>query len=167
MILRFRDLSVDEGVTISAHSAIVAEKASVWWGWWKKQGEKVPVEIFQAFASEAKKSGGLEIYLFDTGTLSLFKTTLIDIYWDAKGDFTATPDTAQTPPYYGTSTYLAWFRLGKIEKVEEGEAFLKNWSYVRVDEFFDTNRSIFSDFYDKQISSFLELKHPGTNHMVY
>jgi hypothetical protein len=160
MILRFRDLSVNPGQTIATHSAIVADKGWVWWGWWKKQGERVPWALFQAFDRRAREiPPSFEIYLFDTGTLSLFKTVLLDIVWNSKGDFIATPDIEYTPDYYGKSTYLAWYKLGPIERVDDGELFLRNWSYVRVDEFFETNESIFSDFYGKQISSYLELKH--------
>ena len=156
MILRFRDLSTDTGQTIATHSAIIHDKGSVWWGWWKKQGEKIPWALFQTFARAAP----FEIYLFDTGTLSLYKTVLLDIIWDSKGSFIAdSPDANLTPDYYGKSTYLTWFRFKQIKPVSNGAAFLRDWSYVRVDEFFETNKSIFLDFYDKQISSYLELKH--------
>lgn len=74
MILRFRDLSVDLGGTVKEHSAIIDKAGCAWWGWWKKQGEKVPVATFQGFAAGLHGTP-LEIYLFDTGTLSLFKTT--------------------------------------------------------------------------------------------
>jgi hypothetical protein len=107
MILRFRDLSTNTGQTIATHSAIVHDKGSVWWGCWKKQGEKIPWALFQTFARHAQDSVPFEIYLFDTGTLALYKTTLLDIAWDSKGGFTATPDPNLTPEYYGKSTYLA------------------------------------------------------------
>ncbi|HUP81252.1 MAG TPA: metallophosphoesterase, partial [Pirellula sp.] len=35
---------------------------------------------------------------------------------------------------------------------------LQNWSYVRVDEFFQTKKSVFDEFYDKQLASFTELR---------
>jgi hypothetical protein len=38
------------------------------------------------------------------------------------------------------------------------ETELKKWSYVRVDEFFETKKSIFDAFYDKQLASFKELR---------
>lgn len=160
MILRFRDLSVNTGQTIATHSAIADGKGSVWWGWWNKKGEKIPWAVFQDFARRSQRSPPFEIYLFDTGTFSLYKTELLDIAWDSRGGFIATPDADLTPDYYGRSTsYLAWYKLGQIERIDDGEAFLRGWSYVRVDEFFETGKSIFSDFYGKQISSFLELKH--------
>ena len=116
--------------------------------------------MFQDFARRSQRSPPFEIYLFDTGTFSLYKTELLDIAWDSRGGFIATPDADLTPDYYGRSTsYLAWYKLGQIERIDDGEAFLRGWSYVRVDEFFETGKSIFSDFYGKQISSFLELKH--------
>lgn len=157
MILRFRDLSVAAGHTIKEHSEIIAAKGGVWWGWWKKQGEKVPVATFQALAKQDALPR--EVFLFDTGSSSLYRATLLDIHWSAKGEFIPTPDADRTPAYYGNVSYLAWFRFGTIEPVPDGEQLLRGYSYCRVDEFFETNRSIFQDFYGKQISSFVELTH--------
>jgi len=67
--------------------------------------------------------------------------------------------TGQATPDYGDSRYLAWYKLTEITTEPLPEDFLKGWSYVRVDEFFEGSRSIFVDFYDKQIFSFMELKY--------
>jgi len=35
---------------------------------------------------------------------------------------------------------------------------LENWSYVRIDDFFETKKSAFEEFYNKQLASFKELR---------
>jgi hypothetical protein len=87
MVLRFRDLSTDQGETISLHKAIIENKGYVWWGWWKKQGETIPLEVFTAFSRSIKEHGALVIYLFDTGTLNLFRAQLDGIAWDQAVQF--------------------------------------------------------------------------------
>jgi 3',5'-cyclic AMP phosphodiesterase CpdA len=69
-----------------------------------------------------------------------------------------TPERVATPNYYGDSRYFAWFKLTDINDAPIDESELKSWSYVQVDEFFDTRKSIFEAFYNKQISSFAELR---------
>jgi 3',5'-cyclic AMP phosphodiesterase CpdA len=70
----------------------------------------------------------------------------------------ATPERTATPNYYGDAHYLAWFKLESIEDSELSENELQNWSYVQIDEFFDTKKSAFHEFYDKQLTSFKELR---------
>jgi hypothetical protein len=142
MVLRFRDLSTDQGETIRQHTTIIQDKGYVWWGWWKKQGETVPLEAFTHFSKQIRERGPIEIYLFDTGTLSLFRARLAGISWDPAIQFILTPEKECTPGYYGESKYLAWFKLACIEQINESEAFIRGWSYVRVDEFFETRKSI-------------------------
>ena len=151
MILRFRDLSTEVGETIRQHKLYSERTGYVWWGWWKKQGETVPVEAFQHLAQQSRKAGGLEIYLFDTGTLNLYRATLADIEWNNLLAYIPSPERHATPDYYGDSRYLAWFKIIKIEEELLSEAFLRTWSYVRIDEFFVSKSSIFIEFYDKRL----------------
>lgn len=159
MILRFRDLSTPAGTTtIDEHQHLVAAKNYVWWGWWHKQGEVVPEGAFRQILDEINKSNRYGILLFDSGKYKLHRADLIDIKWDNRLIPIATPDREATPNYYGDSHYLAWFKLGTIEADSVPEPDLHNWSYVRVDEFFETKKSVFDAFYDKQVSSFTELR---------
>jgi UDP-2,3-diacylglucosamine pyrophosphatase LpxH len=45
-----------------------------------------------------------------------------------------------------------------FEDLSLTEAELQNWSYVRIDEFFETKKSVFEAFYNKQLTSFKELR---------
>ena len=44
VILRFRDLNTSN--TIKVHKDIIDLFGSVWWGWWAKPQEKVPIDEF-------------------------------------------------------------------------------------------------------------------------
>lgn len=159
MVLRFRDLSTPAGTTtIEEHKRILAAKHCVCWGWWHKQSETIPEDAFRDILAQIRKSGRYEIFLFDTGKYRLHRAQLVDIRWDNTLTPIATPDRAATPNYYGDSHYLAWFRLSEIGDDELPETELRNWSYVRIDEFFETKKSVFDAFYGKQLSSFTELR---------
>jgi 3',5'-cyclic AMP phosphodiesterase CpdA len=159
IILRFRDLSTPAGTTtIEEHRRIIAAKNYVWWGWWRKQGEIVPESAFRDILAEIRKFGPYQIYLFDTGKYELRRARLVDIKWDNGLSLIPTPDREATPNYYGDAHYLAWFKLESIEETTLAEAELQNWSYVRIDEFFETKKSVFDAFYDKRLASFTELR---------
>lgn len=159
IILRFRDLSTPAGTTtIGQHKRMIDSKGHVWWGWWHKQGEIVPENAFREIIRESKEPGRYEIFLFDTGTYRLQQACLVDIRWDNTLTPIATPEREATPDYYGDVHYLAWFKLTNIEDVTLPEAELQRWSYFRVDEFFETKKSVFDAFYDKQLTTFKELR---------
>jgi hypothetical protein len=158
LILRFRDLSTSPGETLARHQAIIEKNGHVWWGWWNKQGETVPENAFRSILQSITQNGSYDIFLFDTGQHLLHRAKLVQIEWDRELKLIPTPEPAATPDYYGTSRYFVWFKLSAIESTSLPESELHNWSYVRVDEFFESNKSIFDTFYDKQISSFAELR---------
>ena len=142
IILRFRDLSTPAGTTtIEEHKKIISERRYVWWGWWRKQGETVPEQAFRDILAAIGRTGGYEIYLFDSGKYKLHRARIVDIQWDSKLTQIATPERDATPNYYGDAHYLAWFKLGLIEDPVLTPADLQAWSYVRVNEFFETKKS--------------------------
>lgn len=71
-----------------------------------------------------------------------------------------TPSQDQTPAYYNKQSFLAWFQLKDIDIAPEvgAESPLQNYSYLRVDEFFEDKQSRFMPFYGKQVSSRRELR---------
>jgi hypothetical protein len=159
MILRFRDLSTPAGTTtIEQHRDIIAKKGYVWWGWWKKQGEIVPESAFREIITAATKPDGYQFFLFDSGKYQLHRAKLTEIRWDPTLALIRTPEREATPNYYGDSHYLAWFKLTSIDSASIPEVELRQWTYVRVDELFETKKSVFDAFYDKQVSSFKELR---------
>jgi len=156
LILRFRDLVTSEGRTIVEHYDICKE-GSVWWGWWKKAGEKVPLDVFQALAKQASK-GGLTLFLVDSGRLQLYQVKCTEIYWDLTGDKKISPDAKITPAYYNTLEYYAWFRFSEMNIIPIKEEELHEFTYHQVDSFFEDNKSRYTMFYNKVVFSIEELK---------
>jgi hypothetical protein len=157
IILRFRDLSTAPGKTVAEHQKIITGNGFVWWGWWNKQGERVPEDAFREI-NQLSKTSPLDIFLFDTGRNQLLRAKLSEIVWDSQLSRIGSPDRAVTPNYYGDSQYYAWFKLTQIDSATQPEGELKKWSYVQVSEMFETRKSVFEAFYDKQVSSFAELR---------
>jgi 3',5'-cyclic AMP phosphodiesterase CpdA len=143
---------------VEEHQKIITARGYVWWGWWHKQGEIVPEHSFRGILTEIGKSTRYEIFLFDTGRYRLQRAYLIDIKWDNKLTPIPTPERKSAPDYYGDAHYLAWFKLAIIDDAPLQEAELRKWSYVRVDEFFETKKSVFDAFYEKQLASYTELR---------
>ena len=158
VILRFRDLSVPD--TIARHREICEQKEYVWWGWWAKPQERVPLEAFGALGRKIHENGELEIMLFDSGKRKIYTAKCGEISYKTDGEKQYSPDKECTPNYYSENDYLAWFKLTSIsESLSDGDAnrLLRKLSYYRVDEFFTSRKSPFSPFYNKKIYSTSEL----------
>ncbi len=147
MVLRFRDLV---GPTILAHREIITKKNHVWWGWWNKPEEKVPRKTFADFQDEIKKKGSLRIYLIDSGSQLLYAATVTEIRPAPTEDPVPCPEAKQTPEYYNTSKYKAWFKFTSIEDIPgPADTELKKWSYDEVAEFADDPAA--QSFQDKRV----------------
>lgn len=161
LILRFRDLVTSPGGTIEAHRVKLAEKDHVWWGWWNKSGERVPLNVFSELSRQATSDEGLSLLLFDSGRLRLFRAHCTDILWNVRREDIPAPDNGEaTPAYYTTRDYPAWFKFDSIEDVphEEAEETLRRYTYVQVDDFFQSNASRYTKFYNKKVVSLDELR---------
>ena len=159
MILRFRDLSTNVGETIRFHQEKINELGYAWWGWWHKAGETIPSETFQSLMSIIDEKDYLTVFLFDTGTETLYEAKIKEIQWDPRFKEIESPSRAATPDYYAGRKFKAWFRLTEIGDGIKEESVLRKWSYVEVNELFETKRSVFQDFNGKQVFSFEELRH--------
>jgi hypothetical protein len=127
LILRFRDLNPpDRGNTIGQHNSISQSAGSVWWGWWRKQNETVPVQLWSDILKqvEASKTKSVRVFLLDSGQRILYTTSLFDIRYPPNGiTEIQTPDMNATPSYYrGTPAdpikFASWFRLGAISEAD-------------------------------------------------
>lgn len=155
LILRFRDLSIPN--TIEAHKKIIEEKEYVWWGWWAKPQEKVALEIFADLKERIKEEGKIDIFLFNSGELNIYKATCIDIEMK-NGEEISSPDKEATPEYYSENQYMLWFKFSNIDqKISDADSFLKGYSYVEINEQFVSNSSPFDMFDQKVVYSVEEL----------
>lgn len=160
MILRFRDLATNAGETIDYHKEKI-EGGHAWWGWWNKAGERIPEQTFRDLLAQ-EESNGLSVRLFDSGQSLIYPATIEDIHWHTKFERQGTPEPEHTPDYYEGRELLAWFKLTSIGDPIPADAIndeLSSWSYVPINDFFETNRSVFQMFTDKKVSSLEELRH--------
>jgi len=161
IILRFRDLNTKD--TIGKHRAICNDSSSddyVWWGWWSKPQEKLPADTFMELNNKCSNEKGLEIFLFDSGHLRLYKAVCEHIEFSNDAKEQTSPEKGRTPEYYRDQEYLAWFKLRNISdpiEQQEAESLLKQYSYYRVDSFFLSGKSPFGPFYNKIVFSLNEL----------
>ncbi len=158
LILRFRDLVTGLGETIQNHQEIInkftGDEAFVWWGWWNKDGEKLPANEFTYICRLALK-GDFFLYLIDSGRKKAYKANCIDIQWDKIVNKIPSPDAQHTPEYYNSQKYYAWFKFLSIEEIELQE--LSDLTYICVDNFFEDSPSKFTRFYNKKIYDIEEL----------
>lgn len=153
LILRFRDLVTPPGGTLERHRVIIATRAYVWWGWWNKFGERVPVDTFTRLRQQP-----FDLFLFDSGSNHVFGARCDAITWDQETHAaTHSPEPDATPEYYTDQQYLAWFRLSAIEGDVRPDEILHEYAYEEVAEFFESGRSTYTAFYGKRIESPREL----------
>lgn len=159
MILRFRDLAGPIGSTITSHKDIVNATGHVWWAWWNKPNEKIPRNLFAQFKQVIKDKGFLEVYLADSGRYLVYKARITEIQEADTEEPIQSPRPLDTPEYYRTTPYKAWFSITAIEQVladNVGEE-LHKWSYDEIAEF--TDDPFISSYQDKQIFHLEEVLH--------
>lgn len=149
--LRFRDLSKD---TIALHKAIIDKKGFVWWGWWTKAEETVANNAFVKLKTISNSENKLELFLLDSGKTELRKAICSDIVFDDTeiGTTIKSPETRTTPSYYSKNKYMIWFKLESIsEPIENANEFIRDYTYLCIDEHFVSENSPFSVFNNKRV----------------
>lgn len=148
IVLRYRDLSSKN--TISLHNEVIDKKGFVWWGWWAKPQERVPLEIFDKLKQRSLTESHFELYLLDSGKSELRKAQCIDIIFD--NNFIASPLKSATPKYYSKSEYMMWFKIDRISEVlENPNEVIKKFSYIKIDDHFASRISPFYAFEGKRV----------------
>jgi len=153
IILRFRDLVTESGDTVKKHKAVIDQHGYVWWSWWKKGNEKLPVEAFSAFSTYAE-SQSKDVFLMDSGQKKLYKATCCKIKLSIDQEILS-PEHDKTPEYYRDQKYYAWFKFTSIEECSVDS--LRTYTYVQVDQLFIENKSNYLKFYGKRIYGINEL----------
>lgn len=115
IILRFRDLVTEAGETIIAHDNIIKEKQAVWWAWWNKGNERIPVQEFSTLRTFAENDA-IAVYLLDSGQKKLYKATCSGVNFSTR-DLAESPSPELTPEYYRSRKYPAWFKFIRLKNV--------------------------------------------------
>lgn len=114
LVLRFRDLVTEPGGTIREHRRILDAAGHVWWGWWMRQYEMPPSELFSELYQAIRKGTAPKAYLLDSGQALLYACHIDDIRVAPPDDTIGPPQLDTTPAYYQRGAYPAWFRLTSI-----------------------------------------------------
>lgn len=54
VVLKFKDKGTED--TIESHQGIIKNKGHVWWGWWSKDYENLPINELQKIQEQIKKN---------------------------------------------------------------------------------------------------------------
>jgi hypothetical protein len=154
MILRFRDLVTEEDGTINDHQNLINQFGEVWWGWWMKQDEIPPIELFKELASNIEKSNKVVIHLFHTGLDKFYTCITTKILLAPQGNKIGTPSPQTSPNYYHRGRYPAWFLIKKIEEVDFKKLKLSYHSFPTKPDVENKYKNLIG----KQISSLRDLK---------
>lgn len=153
IILRFRDLVTESGETVRKHKAVIDEHGYVWWAWWKKGNEKLPIQAFSVF-SQFAQSESRDVLLMDSGQSKLYKASCCDVRLLVNQEIPS-PECEKTPEYYRDQKYYAWFKFVSIEECSAD--ILRQYSYLHVDQLFNENESNYQKFYGKRLYNINEL----------
>jgi hypothetical protein len=115
LVLRFRDLVTELGGTITEHRMIVAARGYVWWGWWMRQWETPPSDVFASIYEGITAGTEPAAFLLDSGQAQLHGCRISDIRVAPAGDTIGPPELDAAPFYYQRGSYPAWFKLTRIE----------------------------------------------------
>ncbi|MCA9732658.1 hypothetical protein KC799_11045 [candidate division KSB1 bacterium] len=156
IILRFRDLITEEDGTINDHQTLISRFGEVWWGWWMKQDETPPIDIFKKMVTEIEKKGFVKSYLFNTGLLKIYEVKTYKILVAPSSNKIPTPNPEKSPSYYHRGRYPAWFLLKKIEEISFDNIELLYHSFpTRLEPDF---KEYYSDYVGQKVMSLKQLK---------
>lgn len=130
VILRFRDLVTPQGGSIASHQQIVDQHGYVWWGWWKRQTEAYPGNLFSEL--HQRLVGGenpITAFVFDSGSESLYRTQLQKLAVAPPGGTIATPNARKSPAYYQQGAYPAWFQFLSFQKCSFTDIVISHHSF--------------------------------------
>lgn len=115
IVLRFRDLVTEPGGTIREHLKIIDARHYVWWGWWMRQWERPPAELFASVYQRIHQGIEPSAYLLDSGRAELHPCRIVDLRVAPEGDTIGPPELDAAPAYYQRGSYPAWFKLTHID----------------------------------------------------
>jgi hypothetical protein len=121
-VLRFRDIEVDLGETITKHRRIIEDHDCCWWGWLSREYESNPHReldvLHNTLISEANGES-YHVVLFDTGQGKLYLASCNDIKTSRNRMYS--PKVDLTPDYYRSKRAPAWFRFIQISDISADE----------------------------------------------
>lgn len=161
LLFRFRDLVA---ATIPEHSAIIRDKGSCWWGWWKRPSEDARMDAWGRLRATASDENPVVVGLFDSGTGVVYSAEVVAVIepvGDAAARVHVPPGELDlVPSYYRNSPFSsAWMKLRSIVAEQD---FFGNYSYKETPKLPHYSPEALSRFRDKVILSAAELRQMDT-----
>jgi len=150
IILRFRDLNIPLGETISRHSRIISERGHVWWGWIRRQREEFPSKFFATVATSCHAGSPMPIWLYDSGVHQLHSARLARIWAAPGGPPLPSPETRYTPTYMSEAILSAWFKLVMIDEkpIQAGQMTIEEFPTLQAQTLGDHDQGLMNKTFD-------------------
>lgn len=142
LLLRFRDLSCPINQTIERHKQIISTEGYVWWGWWNKGHEKLPMDTIVELELHNRER---KLYLFDSAQKKLYEANCLAIATN-HGSLIETQSTVHVPEYYKDNKHPMWFKFNQINEVDIA-SIINCMSYETMNDLFhsDTHYEIYTN----------------------
>jgi hypothetical protein len=109
ILLRFRDIGVNDGESVHLHSEIAEKKDFAWWGWIRREGHEVCPWDLLVDQSRELVSGPVRIAFIHTGVHTFYTAALSMIHAHPKGEPLSAPELGRTPRYMHERSCAVWF----------------------------------------------------------
>jgi hypothetical protein len=116
IVLRFRDIELPSGQTITRHRTTIAEHGFCWWGWLFRDYERNPHDDLRRLYETLSQASTFPIALLDSGRGLIFRATCQEIRASITPE--RSPEPAATPAYYNDRRAPAWFRFTDIDDAD-------------------------------------------------
>lgn len=121
LVLRFSDSEAD---TVSEHLKVIARSrsadAGVYWAWWRPQDENTKLAELEAFRA-LLEAGVVRVGLANTKEGKLYAAECVRVVFGANGSRIRSPEPRQTPQYYRSDRFPAWFKFTSIVALQQPE----------------------------------------------
>lgn len=114
MILRFRDI---EASTVASHLERIYTSGAVWWGWWKKDSEEVPLAALHQLIQQMP----LDIGLINRQENARYVARCERVALTESGERISSPEPTRSPEYYRDDTFPVWFKLSSISQISDAD----------------------------------------------
>lgn len=119
ILLRFRDIGVNDGESVRLHSEIAEKKDFVWWGWIRREGhEQCPWELLVQ-QSRLLASGPCQVGFVHTGANAFYAAELRVIHAHPRGEPLIAPELGRTPRYMHERKCAVWFGISYLRSAPE------------------------------------------------
>lgn len=111
ILLRFRDIGVNDGESVHLHSEIAEKREFAWWGWIRREGHEIcPWELLVRESRQLVDTSS-RIGFIHTGINAFYTAELRIIHAHPQGAPLIAPELGRTPRYMHERRCAVWFGI--------------------------------------------------------